>query len=147
MVEIVEQTVIIYIGNAKGGSDVHYITKIDIEKYKCITEDITTDEVIITDERIQHIEEHHPGTFEKIASYLRLALDEPDYILEDGKNSNTGLILKVIEEHEIRFQIVLRIHTSADSKNFKNSIISGWNISEQRWKNYVSNKKILYRKE
>lgn len=50
MVEIVKQTAIIHIGNAKGGSDVHYIAKIDIKKYKCITEDITTDEVIITEE-------------------------------------------------------------------------------------------------
>ena len=33
---------------------------INIKLYRCITEDITTDEVIITEERIQHIEEHHP---------------------------------------------------------------------------------------
>lgn len=124
----------------------YYITKIDIEKYRCIAEDITTDEVIITEERIQHIEDHHPGAFEKIATYLQIALDDPDYILEDGKNTNTGLILKTIEDCEIRFQILLRVHTSSDQNEFKNSIISAWNISEQRWKNYVRNKKVLYRK-
>lgn len=132
--------------DSKGGADVHYITKIDLEKYRCITEDITTDEVIITDERIAHIEEHHPGAYNKIETYLRSALNDPDYILEDGKNVNTGLILKMIEENDMRFQIVLRIHTSTDPQDFKNSIISGWGISEQRWKNYINNKKILYRK-
>ena len=33
----------------------HLIGKIDKNIYKCITEDIVTDEVIITDERIRHI--------------------------------------------------------------------------------------------
>lgn len=33
----------------------HHIGQIDIEKYRVVTEDIRTDEVVITDERIQHI--------------------------------------------------------------------------------------------
>lgn len=33
----------------------HTVGKIDREIYKCITKDIVTDEVIITDERIGHI--------------------------------------------------------------------------------------------
>ena len=41
-----------------------YVGKIDKEKYRCITEDIVTDEVIITDERIGHIKERHPNDYE-----------------------------------------------------------------------------------
>ena len=41
-------------------NDVHSIGKIDIEKYKCVTEDIRTDEVIITDKQIEHIKFRHP---------------------------------------------------------------------------------------
>ncbi len=41
----------------------HTVGRIDREIYKCITEDIRTDEVIITDEQIQHIEERHPGNY------------------------------------------------------------------------------------
>lgn len=130
-----------------GGSDVHTVGRIDIEKYRCITGDITTDEVIITPERIQHIEERHPGAYDKIKGYLQQALDDPDYILEDEKNPNTGIILKLVDENGIRFQMVLRVHTSTDPDGFKNSIISGWDISESRWKNYVNNKKVLYKKE
>lgn len=120
---------------------------IDIEKYRCITEDITTDEVIITPERIQHIEERHPGAYDKIKDYLQQALDDPDYILGDEKNPHTGIILKLVVENGVRFQMVLRVHTSTDPDGFKNSIISGWDISESRWKNYVNNKKVLYKKE
>lgn len=128
------------------GSGVQTIGRIDVEKYRCIMDDITTDEVIITDERIQHIKDHHPGHFETIKPYLQAALETPDYILED-KNPHTGLILKSIKENGLRFQMVLRIHTSSDAPEFKNSLISAWEISESRWKNYVKNKKILYKRE
>ena len=120
------------------------VGRIDIEKYRCITENITTDEVIITDERIQHIRERHPGDYEKIERFLKNALEVPDYILED-KSPDSGLILKLVEENGMRFQVVLRIHTSADNPEFKNSIISAWEISDSRWRNYINNKKILYK--
>ncbi len=96
---------------------------IDIETYRCIADDITTDEVIITDERISHIKERHPGHLEILEPYIQLAVHEPDFILEDSK-PNTGLILKLIEQNGLRIQIVLRVHTSNDVRGFKNSIIS-----------------------
>lgn len=83
----------------------------------------------------------------KIESYMEYALNEPDYILKDEKNDNTGIVLKLVDDGENRFQIVLRVHTSADVAGFKNSIISAWNISETRWRNYVNNKKVLYKRE
>ena len=118
---------------------------LDTAKYRCITEDIQTREVIITAERIQHIKTHHPGHFEVIAPFLAAAVETPDYILEDAPN--TGLILKAVSEDDLRIQMVLRIHTSSDAPGFKNSIISAWKISESRWNNYLRNKKILYKSE
>lgn len=50
--------------NDKEKADVHIVGKIDKNIYKCITTDIVTDEVIITDERIQHIKERHPNDYE-----------------------------------------------------------------------------------
>lgn len=128
-------------------NDVHSIGKIDIEKYKCITNDITTDEVIITDERIQHIKDRHPHDYEEIQPFIQEILNAPDYILEDSSRKNTGLILKQLSEDSSKVQMVLRLHTSTDEKGFKNSIISAWKISESRWRNYLKNKKILYKSE
>ncbi len=51
-----------------GGNDVFTIGKIDIEIYKCVAEDIVTDEVIITDERIQHIKADIPMITKNIAN-------------------------------------------------------------------------------
>ncbi len=122
------------------------IGTIDPAIYSCITERIVTREVVLTQERIAHIEERHPDVWRKIEPFLQLALEAPDYILQD-KSPNTGLILKFIEEKDLRFQIVLRIYTPADPTGWKNSILSGWEINESRWKNYIRNKKILYKRE
>lgn len=119
---------------------------IDIETFKCITNDITTDEVIITEERIQHIKERHNNDFFEIQPYIQDVLSMPDYILADSKRENTGLILKQITENNgLKVQVVLRVHTSKDRKGLKNSIISAWKISDSRWNNYLRNKKILYK--
>jgi len=121
------------------------ICDLDVKIYQCITPDISTSEVVITEERIQHIKKHHPGHFEVIEPHLKAALEAPDYILKDAPN--TGLILKAVMENDLRIQMVLRVHTSADSPGFKNSVISAWKISESRWKNYLRNKKVLYKSE
>ena len=46
----------------------HIVGRIDRKIYECITDDITTDEVIITEERIQHIVERHPNDYEQYYS-------------------------------------------------------------------------------
>ena len=124
---------------------INRICDLNVETYRCIAPDIPEREVVITDERIEHIKNHHPGHFEEIAPFLKAAVEFPDYILEDAPN--TGLILKAITANGLRIQMVLRIHTSKDAPGFKNSVISAWKISETRWNNYLRNKKILYKSE
>lgn len=131
--------------NMDVASSLQYIGKIDIDIYRCITSDIDTDEVIITDERIKHIKGHHPGHYEEIEPFMGIAVSDPDYILEDA--ANTGLILKQVDDEKVRMHIVLKVHTSTDIKGYKNSIISAWKISESRWNSYLRNKKILYNRE
>lgn len=125
----------------------HFVAKLDIEKYSCVAEGITTDEGIITDERIARIEAHHPGDYEKIKPFLPVAIADPDFILEEGEHTATGLVLKQIEVDSLRFQVVIRLHTGQDDPQYKNSIISAWTVSESRWDNYIRNKNILYKKE
>lgn len=144
-VEAGKNSAIIENTERKGGIDVHFVTRLDIEKYRCISNDITTDEVIITDERIQHIKEHHPGHFELIEPFLKDVLKTPQYILED--TPNTGLVLKAIKEESLNIKVVLRIHTSNDPNGFKNSIISAWHIRDKEFRRLIRNKKILYKQE
>lgn len=124
----------------------YLVGKIDIEICNCITKDITTDEVIITDERIQHIKEHHPNNYEQYYSYMRSIIENPEYIIEANK-PNTALILKSFSNGNETFKTVLRLITSSDNSKFKNSIITFMKINEKEWNRLLKNKKILYKSE
>ena len=124
-------------------SDVHIIGKIDIEKYKCVTEDIKTDEVIITDKQIEHIKERHPNDYERYFNYAKEIIEKPDYILEANK-PNTAFILKHIVDNGKNYQLILRLKTSSDPKGYKNSVITFLKVDDKKWAKYLRNKKILY---
>ena len=126
--------------------DVHYVGKIDRNIYRCVTEDIQTDEVIITDERIRHIKERHPNDYEKYYGYMRDMVISPEYIIEANK-PNSALVLKSFSEETEQFKAVVRLITSSDNKGFKNSIITFMKIDEKEWSRLLRNKKILYKTE
>ena len=132
--------------STKEDIEVHSVGKIDRDIYKCITEDIVTDEVIITDNQMQHILDRHPEAYKEVINYLSDIIREPDFIIED-KHDNTGLVIKKIKVEKEYAQMVLRICTSDDNPDYKNSVISCWEISEKRLQNYLRNKRILYKKE
>lgn len=122
------------------------VGRIDRNIYKCVTEDIVTDEVIITDERIAHIQERHPNDYERFCSYIPEILKSPDYIIEAAK-PDTAVILKEIENQGEKFKLVLRIKVKCDPVEYKNSIMTFWHIGETTWKKSLKNKKILYKRE
>lgn len=124
----------------------HIIGKINKNIYKCVSEDITTEEVIITDNQINHIKNRHPNDYENFSSYFSDILSDPDFILEANK-PNTAFILKQITENDLTVQLILRLQTSQDPKGYKNSIITFLKIDIKTWNKYLRNKKILYRKD
>lgn len=124
----------------------HPIGKIDRKIYKCITEDIVTDEVVITDNQIQHIKDRHPKDYERFSQYFGEIVAYPDYIIET-KKPNTALILKEIQVEQEIFKTVLRLATSRDNPEYKNSIITFMKIDDKEWNRLLKNKKILYKKE
>lgn len=133
--------------NTKEEIQVHSVGKIDRDIYKCITADIVTDEVIITDNQIQHILDRHPDAYETAMKEMRTAIESPDYIIADDKHDNTGLVIKKFKMKGDNLQLVLRICTHKDEPGYKNSVISCWEISEKRLENYLKNKRVLYKKE
>ena len=124
----------------------HIIGKINVEKYKCVADDIITDEVIITDKQIQHIKDRHPNDYERFYTYFKEIIEDPDYIIEANKKY-TALLLKEITENTTQFKTVLRLATSNDDPEFKNSIITFMKINDKEWNRLLKNKKILYKSE
>lgn len=130
----------------RSNPSVHPVTKLDIEKYKCVSENITTDEVVITDERIQHIKDRHPNDYERYEKYLSQIIESPDYILQANK-PNTAFLLKHIAEGDESFELILRLAVNGDPAGYKNSVITFLKIENKRYKRYLRTKKILYKSE
>ena len=124
----------------------YLVGKIDIEIYNCITKDITTDEVIITDKQIDHIKNRHPNDYKLFNKYLEKIVEQPDYIIEANKPF-TALILKEIQIDNKKFKTVVRLATSNDTPSYKNSIITFMKIDDREWNRILKNKKILYKSE
>ena len=99
----------------------HIIGKIDIEIYRCVTADIQTSDVIITQQQIEHI-------------------------LEANK-PNTAFILKHICDNGKNYQLILRLKTSQDPIGYKNSVITFLKVDDKRYNRYLRTKKILYKNE
>jgi len=131
---------------SSGVSDISKVCDLDIEKYKCVSPYIRTGEVIITDERIKHIQERHPEDFERYSIYLKEIVEKPDYIIEDAR-PNTAIVLKKIEDQGEHFRLALRLVTPADNPKYKNSIITFMKIREKEWNRLLRNKNILYKSE
>lgn len=132
--------------NTKEVADVHSIGKIDKNIYRCITDDIITDELIITEKQVEHIKNRHPNDFERFESYIVEIAKDPDYIIEANK-PNTALVMKEIVDNGEVFKMVIRLITSADNPDYKNSIITFMKIDEKEWNRLLRNKRILYKKE
>lgn len=124
-----------------------YIGKLDKNKLGEYANKITTEEVILTDERIKHIQERHPGDYERYAKYINDVLLNPDYVLEDTKNIDTAIMLKRIQEETKNIQIVIKLSTGKDKKRDKNSILTLWKVRNSTYKQLIKNKKILYKNE
>ena len=121
----------------------NFICKLNREIYRVVTEEIACDEVIITEKQIEHIKERHPADYELFVRFAEQVITEPDYIIEANK-PNTGVVLKEVSLGEHRLKLILRIKTSNDPAEYKNSVITFQSVSAKRYERYIKNAKILY---
>ena len=125
----------------------HFVGRIDKEKYKDVTEDIRTDEVIITDERIAHIKDRRgQGFYEKYGQYFGEVISDPDYIFRDAR-MNSALVCKSIATEDAVVNLVIRLAVEGDDPLFKNSIITAIKESNKRFAQRLRNNELLYKRE
>ena len=127
-------------------TDVNFICNLDPTIYKVITTSIVTTQVIITDRQLEHIRERHPDISESVIAQLQKIISSPDYIIETDMPS-TANILKHLEINGKGYQLILRIKTDSDPVEFQNSIITLMSVNEKRYRQYLRNRKILYKRE
>ena len=127
-------------------TDVNFICNLDPNIYKVIITSIVTTQVIITDRQLEHIRERHPDISETVIEQLEKIISSPDYIIETDMPS-TANILKHLEINGKGYQLILRIKTDSDPVEFQNSIITLMSVNEKRYRQYLRNRKILYKRE
>lgn len=126
--------------------DVNYICDLNPEIYKVAVSTITTRHVIITDKQLEHIRERHPDISATVMEQLTEIIHAPDYIIETDM-PYTANILKHLEINGKGYQLVLRIRTDVDPEDFQNSVITFMSVNEKRYRQYLRNRKILYKRE
>ncbi len=122
------------------------IGKIDIEKYQKVTEKtILTDEVIITNNRIEHIIERRGLYFyNEYKKYFSEIVFNPDYIFKDVRE-NTALVSKRINHNGNNINIVIKLVVEGENTNYKNSIITVIKENEKRFAQRLRNNSPFYR--
>ena len=124
------------------------ICNFDINLYKCISEQIDTSRVVLTDKSMIHIESNHPEAYEDIMNLLEETILCPDYIIRDEKHEETGLVIKRIStdnnSSDNSIIVVLKVCTDSCDGLYANSVLSAWKISIKRLQNYLRNKEVLY---
>ena len=93
-----------------------YIGKLDKNKLGYYKNKIISEEVILTEERIKHIDNKHPGAYNKYIDLIPEILNNPDYILKDKDKIDTILILKTIKHELNNIQIVVKLQTDKKEK-------------------------------
>ncbi len=118
------------------------IGKINIELLKDVY-NIATDKLIITKERIEHINKRHKKDYDLYGQYMLEILNNPDYILEDIENENTVLYLKSIKE--LNLQIVIKLQTEK-KENKSNTIITFWHMRKRSYNQIIKKNKKIFEK-
>jgi len=116
---------------------------INLDIFKSVSPDITTNEVIFNDDRIDHVKTDHPGDYELFSKHIAAILNNPDYILKANR-PNSAVLLSKILPCGTKLKLVLRLNTSSDPPEYKNSIITFMKIRNKEWRRITKSKNILY---
>lgn len=125
-----------------------YIGKIDLNKIGKYKENIITDEVILTDERLyEHILVYHKPDYEQFKNYIAYIIENPDYIIEDNRHEDTLIYLKEINQINKKGRIVLKLALGQDIEHNKNSIITLMKLNDRTWEQTIKNRgNIIWKK-
>lgn len=106
---------------------------------------IQTNEIIVTDERISHIQERHPEDYALFEKYGKESVASPDMVIKDIKHKGTVFMIKKLPDTNLN--VVVRVVLDTDESQLKNSVMTFYRIRERNLKKLVEKNKLLYKKE
>ena len=101
--------------------------------------------VVLSEERIGHIMERHPGAFEQYGAYASDTIEMPDFILEDPKNAYTAAFIRHIEHTNLN--VIVRLAIKDSASRIMSSVITLYPMSDKRLRRLLNRSKVVYKKE
>ncbi|WP_343843969.1 minor capsid protein [Faecalicatena contorta] len=139
---------IIKASNTKEDADVsiiRYLGRIDTTSLEKEFGKIRTDEIIVTNERLSHIKERHPEDYDLFEKYGKDSVENPDFVIKDGKHDGTVFMVKKMQETNLN--VVVRVVIETDKEGLKNSVMTFYRIRERNLRKLIDRNSLLYKKE
>lgn len=119
--------------------------KLNLEPLEKAYGTIQTDEVVITVEWMQHVQNRHKEDYELLWDSVSKVVNNPDIIIKDEKNNGTIFMIGKVQESNLN--VVVRVALSTDKKGLKNSIMTFYRLREKNLKKILGKNQVLYKKE
>lgn len=126
-------------------AEIRNIGKINIKILEKEFGKIQTDEIIVTNERIAHIQERHPQDYELFMKYGTNSIQNSDYVIKDIKHTGTVFMVKRLPDTNLN--VVVRVVLDTDKEGLKNSVMTFYRIRERNLKKLIEKNGLLYKKE
>lgn len=122
-----------------------YIGKLDMAKLGKYADKIVTDDVVLTDERKQHINENHIMDYNKIIGNISRVVLNPREIIEDLKNKDTLFFIGELDFNNLN--VVVRLNTTNNIEHPLNSVMTAWIIRNSNLKKLRKKNRTIYKSE
>lgn len=106
---------------------------------------LQTDRVIITNERLEHIRQHHPEDVRLFERYGKQAVTDPDLILKDEKNE--GTVFMIVKTDVSNINAIVRLALESDEDGRMNSVMTFYRIRDKNLNKLKKRLKTLYKRE
>ena len=108
---------------------------------------ITTDEIIITEEREEHIKLRHPADYDIFLQFGSTVIMDTDIVIRDVSHEGTVFMIKRLEDSNLN--VVVRIALSCDNPEYKNSVMTAYRLREKNLVKLIRKccGNIIYKKE
>lgn len=126
-------------------AEITKLGKIDTQPLEQEFGKLKTDEIIVTNERLEHIKTRHPEDYSLFEKYGAKTVESPDLIIKDFKNENTIFMVKSLDDTNLN--VVAKLILDTDETDYKNSVMTFYRIRNKNLVKLEKKNKTLYKKE
>lgn len=125
--------------------NIRVLGKIDLKLLEEAFGKIQTDEIVITNERVEHILERHREDYDLFFKYATTTVTQPDIVIKDGKSIGTIFMIKRLSDTNIN--VVVRVALNTDKKGLKNSVMTFYRLRDTNLRKLMNKNEVLYKNE